>query len=117
MGEEKIAGKWWDISVAEGMKEFQAERGEWVLDPNGYFLIRVNHQDGTIEVGFCTNDHKLRAKITGKHPIEIYFTLIKEGMISRLDHAADMGVELEKAYLALKRGLEYVQDSELELKD
>ena len=51
----------------------------------------------------------------GKHPIELYYTLVREGMISRLDHAADVGVELQKAYLALKNNLEYVQDSELAL--
>ena len=115
MKEKKIKGKWWDISVDGEMKEIQAKKGTWELDPAGYFLIKVNREAETIEVGFCTNDHKLRAKIVGKHPIELYYTLVREGMITRLDHAADVGVELQKAYLALKNNLEYVQDSELAL--
>jgi len=112
----KIKGKWSDISVESGAKTIQAKKSPWVLDEKGYFLIRVNQEQQQIEVGYCTNDHKLKAKVVGKHPIEICHTLIREGMVSRLDHAADLGIELEKAYLALKHGTEYVQDSEITIK-
>jgi dihydropteroate synthase len=112
----KIKGKWRDISAPDKIKEIRASKEKWVQDPAGYLLIRINRKTKSIEAGFCTNNHNLSLKVVGKHPIDIYHTLIKHGLISRLDHAADIGVELEKAYLALKYGLNYTQDSELKIK-
>ena len=56
------------------------------------------------------------AIITGNTAIEIVNTLIREKYISTLQHAADMGIELCKAELALKNKLDYVQDKDLEIK-
>ena len=53
------------------------------------------------------------AEVTGKTAIEIVNTLIKKNYISSLQHAADMGIELHKAELALKYNLQYIQDSDL----
>ena len=113
--EKKIKGKWWDISVPEKIDEIEAKRCiPWKQDPAGYFLIKVDCEGQKIELALCNNEHKIVKKIVGKHPIEIYQTLIKQGMISQMDHAADMGVELEKAFIALRQGIKYVQDSELD---
>jgi len=54
--------------------------------------------------------------IYGKTAIEIVNTLIKYKYISSLQHAADMGIELCKAELALKYKLDYVQDKDLKIK-
>ena len=43
------------------------------------------------------------------------YKTIDKGFLSRLDHAAYLGKELQKAYLALKLGLAYQQDSELKI--
>ena len=51
--------------------------------------------------------------ISGKTALEIVNTLIKNNYISSLQHAADMGIELCKAELALKYNLDYVQDKDL----
>ena len=56
------------------------------------------------------------AIVNGKTAIEIVNTLIREGYISSLQHAADMGIELCKAELALKYDLKYIQDKDLLLK-
>ena len=56
------------------------------------------------------------AVVTGKTAIEIVNTLIKEKYISTLQHAADMGIELSKAELALNNNLDYIQDKDLILK-
>ncbi len=40
-------------------------------------------------------------------------TLIRKNFISTLQHAADMGIELHKAELALKYSLNYIQDKDL----
>ena len=86
---------------------------KWILDPKGYFLIRINKEKQTIEVGHCKKNNQVLTIITGKNPEEIMYKIIDCGFVSSLDHAAYLGKELQKAYFALKFGLEYVQDSEL----
>ncbi len=99
------------------VREIEAEYDddkEFVLDPAGYFLIRINKEKNLIEVGFCNERNKLVLKINGKKPIDIYQTIInKEKIPIRKDHCAYLGRELQKAYIALQENLEYVQDDEL----
>lgn len=89
---------------------------DWIQDKKGYFLIRINKKDKIIELGFCKKDNIVEIIITGKNPQEIYYTVAKQKLISRLEHYAYLGKELEKAYLALKYDLEYIQDEELVIK-
>ncbi len=106
-----------EITTAN-MKEIKAkydDRKEFVLDPAGYFLIKTNQKSKEIEVGFCREPNKVALKVTGKTPIEIYQTIInKEKLEIRKDHYAYLGRELQKAHIALKKGIKYVQDDELE---
>ena len=53
------------------------------------------------------------AVVEGKTAIEIVNTLIREKFISSLQHAADMGIELKKAEIAMKHKFKYIQDKEL----
>ncbi|MBI4021186.1 MAG: hypothetical protein HY369_03005 [Candidatus Aenigmarchaeota archaeon] len=120
MGEKLNRYKNWpQISVADQIQEIRAVKkpAEWKLDPVGYFLIKVNPDRREIEVGFCRNDHKLTTIVRGTHPEEIYYTLLRHGLISSLMHAANVGEELEKAYIALRTGVPYVQDDDLKLDD
>ena len=55
------------------------------------------------------------AEITGTTAIEIVNTLIMKNFISTLQHAADMGIELHKAELALKYNLKFTQDKDLKI--
>ena len=96
---------------------------DWVMDPQGYFLINIDRKNDLLKVGYCKfvklgNDpvNDMVAEIVGKTAIEIVNTLIKENYISSLQHAGDMGIELCKAELALKNNLNYVQDKDLYLK-
>ncbi len=88
---------------------------EFVMDKKGYFLIKVNKEEECIEIAHCYEINKVDYIIKGKKPIEIYQTAIKKGLITRQDHAAYLGRELQKAYIALTNNLAYVQDDELEL--
>ncbi|MBI4181428.1 MAG: hypothetical protein HY520_00470 [Candidatus Aenigmarchaeota archaeon] len=108
---------WPQISVADRPREIRAVKipSEWKMDPLGYFLIKVNREAKEIEVGFCGPDHKLTAIIRGTHPEEIYYTLLRERLLSSVQHGCNIGEELEKAYVALQTGLEYVQDDDLKL--
>ena len=103
----------------DNVKEIIAEYDdakEFVIDNRGYFLIRLNRKNKKIEVAFCNEKNKVILKVIGKKPIEIYQTIInKEKVPIRKDHAAYLGRELQKAYVALKYDLVYVQDDELNL--
>jgi dihydropteroate synthase len=83
----------------------------WKMDPKGYFLIRVNEELEKIEAALCDyKENKVRIIIRGDNPVEVYTAMLKEELVENLDHAADLGVELEKAYIALKTGKKYTQD-------
>lgn len=47
----------------------------------------------------------------GENPVLIASTAIERGLVSRLDHAAYLGREIEKAYLSIVHGYLYIQDS------
>ena len=93
---------------------------DWVMDPKGYFLIKIDRENKLIRVGYCIfsklgneSIHDMISEVTGETAIAIVNTLIKKDFISSLQHAADMGIELHKAELALKYDLQYIQDSDL----
>jgi len=89
---------------------------EFVIDDKGYFLIRLDRTNKNIEVAFCNEKNKVVLKVTGKKSMDIYQTILnKENLDIRKDHAAYLGRELQKAYIALENNLEYVQDDELDL--
>ena len=90
---------------------------EWKADPKGYFLIRIDEKKKRIEAGLCTYKHIIIKMIYGISAIEIYNTIIRKKLISRLEHAAYLGKELYKAELALKYGKRYRQEFPLEFAD
>jgi len=119
-----IKGKWWKIknNIKENIPAKYDKIKDWVIDPKGYFLIKIDKEANLIRVGYClftklgsNQIHDMIAEVTGKTAIEIINTLIKKDFISTLQHAADMGIELHKAELALKYNLKYIQDKELKI--
>ena len=121
---ESIQGRFYRINkkIKKRISARYDKIKDWVMDPKGYFLISVDKEKKLLRVGYCkfsklenppVND--LVAEITGKTAIEIVNTLIRENYISSLQHAADMGIELHKAELALKFNLNYIQDKDLKL--
>ena len=96
--------------IEETIKSSYDELKEWHPDSKGYFLIRINPQKKRIEVGFVTYKHLIIKAIYGSYAIEIYNTIIKHNLITRLEHAAYLGKELYKAELALKYKKEYRQE-------
>ena len=119
-----IQGRWWKIknNIKETIKAKYHKINDWKMDPKGYFLIKIDQQKKLIRVAFCKfsklgNDpiHDMIAEINGTSAIEIVNTIIKKNYISSLQHAADMGIELHKAEIALKYNLEYIQDKDINL--
>tara|TARA_Y100000590_G_C14903957_1_gene707451 strand:- start:54 stop:449 length:396 start_codon:yes stop_codon:yes gene_type:complete len=122
MENEFIQGKWYRINkkIKTKLVAKYHKIKDWKMDPMGYFLIDVDREDLCIRVGYCkftklgnnpVND--MVAEVRGKTAIEIVNTLIRERFISTLQHAADMGIELQKAELSLKYGFKYIQDKDL----
>ncbi|MBI4151144.1 ferredoxin [Candidatus Woesearchaeota archaeon] len=106
-----------NVKVISSIREFTAvydDAKEFVLDPKGYFLIRIIPEKQLIEIGFCGSRNTVEVKVTGAKPIDIYQTVLREHIIDRPDHAAYLGRELQKAYDALQLGIPYVQDDELD---
>ena len=120
-----IEGRWWKIEnkIKKSINAKYHKIKDWVMDPSGYFLIMLDRENKIIRVGYCIFSklgnspiHDMTLEIKGKTAIEIVNTLIRENLISSLQHAADMGIELTKAELALKYNLEYIQDKDLIIK-
>ena len=117
--------RWYKINkkIKKRIKAKYHRIKDWVMDPKGYFLITIDRKKKLIKVGYCkitklkkNQVHNMVSIISGKTAIEIVNTLIKNKYISSHQHAADMGIELCKAELALKYNLNYVQDKDLKIK-
>ncbi len=112
-GEELVRSEVTDQQAEEVVAEYDDAR-EFVLDQAGYFLIRLNQDKKLIEVAFCNEKNKIVLKVVGKTPLAIYQTILnKKQLPIRKDHAAYLGRELQKAFLALQYNITYVQDDEL----
>ena len=120
-----IKGRWYKINkkIKKRIVAKYHKIKDWVMDPKGYFLIAIDKKKKLLKVGYCKftklgnkpiND--MVSIVTGRTAIEIVNTLIKNKYISSLQHAADMGIELCKAEIALKYKLNYVQDKDLIIK-
>jgi dihydropteroate synthase len=75
------------------------------MDPEGSFRISI--AEGQI---VARHEH---ATVAGRCARDILNTLIDMGLVSRLDHAGYLGLELEKAEMALRLRRAYVQDEPL----
>lgn len=107
--------KWIPTKQKENIKETilasHDKIKDWHPDKTGYFLIRINRKDKTIELGFCTYKHTITKKLVGKNAVELYHTVIKHKLVSRFEHAAYLGKELYKAELCLRYAKKYTQGS------
>ena len=108
---EYIKGRWYRINkkIKKRIVAKYHRIKDWVMDPKGYFLIAIDREKKLLKVGYCKfkklgnepiND--MVSIVSGTTAIEIVNTLIRNKYISTLQHAADMGIELCKAELALK---------------
>ncbi|MEM7821501.1 MAG: tetrahydromethanopterin S-methyltransferase subunit A [Candidatus Aenigmatarchaeota archaeon] len=117
------------VEIIKPIKATHEEAKDVVLDPKGFFTIFLKQEDGKIVVEHytaewdeeelkrydgewrrCMKSHKLNKIIEGKTAEEICHTIIREGLVSRLEHAAYLGRELQKAENALKNRTPYEQD-------
>ena len=80
------------------------------LDRVGYFVVILQRDRSVIVTEHYGYDDTLLHVIEGKDARSIYWTVIENGWVSQLSHAAYLGKELAKAELAFTMGFKYVQD-------
>jgi tetrahydromethanopterin S-methyltransferase subunit A len=80
------------------------------MDKAGYFVILPQPEKQTIVVEHYSYDNTLQRVIEGKDARSIYWTIIRNGWVTQLSHAAYLGKELAKAELSIKLGVKYIQD-------
>lgn len=91
-----------DVPGIEGEANYK-----FIQDPAGSFKINIVN-------GKIMAVHYLKMQptliISGETAKEIYDVIIKKELVSRIEHAAYLGQELQKAEDALKLGKNYIQD-------
>ncbi|HWR25348.1 MAG TPA: dihydropteroate synthase-like protein [Methanosarcina sp.] len=81
----------------------------WRVDPAGPIRIRIVPDTKSGRGGLIVAEHE-KTSVVGKNAREVMDTLLELKLVSRLDHAAYLGRELERAELALIFNRSYAQD-------
>jgi tetrahydromethanopterin S-methyltransferase subunit A len=100
-----------DLEDREAIEHILAEPTDPMrikLDKAGYFVINIENDSLLVE-HYSYREQLLRV-IEGKDARAIYLTLVRNGWVSALDHAAYIGKELTKAELSIKHGFDFLQD-------
>jgi|FLOH01.1.fsa_nt_gi hypothetical protein len=112
--------------MGDWIKAPSRSKDAWDMDSKSYTLIRVNEDNDSVEVrvvkvqpehfdGKFTDKQEVLGDYFGFSPEDIYYKIINDGWITNYQHAAYLGKELQKAFLALKFKKNYIQDKELDL--
>lgn len=87
---------------------------KFVPDNAGWFRIQIDRNNNQIlAIHYSPGIKDPLTIVKGTNAIDIYQTIIRNKLISKLDHAAYLGKELQKAEIALKLYRSYQQDEPL----
>ena len=105
------------LNELDGIEETrQLKPMKFIRDKAGSFKINVDYGT-TVKDSRITATHFKKNKadlvIVGHSAKEIYEEIISKELVTRMEHAAYLGSELQKAEIAMITGKEYVQDFEL----
>ncbi len=103
--DEEIADDPAKISIEQAV-----EPARLVSDPAGYLVIYPDRRRRLLVLEHYANNGVLTRVVESVTSTALYSTVISQGLISRLDHAAYLGRELARAEHALATGEGYVQD-------
>ena len=94
----------------------QSEPMKFIRDKAGSFKISIRYGT-TVEKSKLVATHFKKGEadlvIIGDNAREVYEEIIKNGLVTRMEHAAYLGSELQKAEIAMLTGKSYIQDFEL----
>lgn len=98
-----------DVQITlKNIPEIKAKAdGKFTPDTKGNFKIIL--KNNKINAILYQNNIK-KAVITSTNARAIYEEILRRNLISRMEHAAYLGMELEKAEIALKLDKQYIQD-------
>jgi tetrahydromethanopterin S-methyltransferase subunit A len=100
--------------IAFGVERLQAHAPKTLrLDKAGFLVVLPQAATGLIICEHYENSGRLAHVIEGRQAALIAATVIEQGLVTQLDHAAYLGRELAKAEIALKTGSHYEQDAAL----
>lgn len=99
-----------DTFTVEIIKAEEKDPNKVKLDKAGYFVIVPKADKNTILVEHYSYNNKLLRIIKGDDVRNIYWTIIENGWVTEISHAAYLGKELAKAEMAIKLGYKYIQD-------
>ena len=98
--------------VARAVRTIPATAAERLtLDRGGYVVVVPDRRRGLLVAEHYENRGVLTSVVEGRAGPEIVATLLREGLVTRVDHAAYLGRELALAERALRDGEPYVQDA------
>lgn len=80
----------------------------WNQDPNGYFLVKIDKENGMLCCGFVNNEHKLIIEFRGKNPDKIIKEITKRNLCSK-ENLAYISSELVIACNCMINNQNYVQ--------
>ncbi len=105
------------LNELDGVPEAKRKKPmKFIRDKAGSFKINVDYGT-TVKDSRITATHFKKNKadlvIVGHSAQEIYEEIIEENLVTRMEHAAYLGSELQKAEIAMITGKEYVQDFDL----
>ena len=87
------------------------------LDPRGNLLVEVEGDNLVVKHLSCQGELLTEYRQNGKvkkAAEKMLEKLLKEKVVSRVDHGMDIGCQLARAQMAVKMGLKFEQDKELE---
>jgi tetrahydromethanopterin S-methyltransferase subunit A len=82
-------------------------------DPAGFLVITIDESARQIRIRHYRSDNTPAHEIRSRNGEAILLALVRNGLVTQLDHAGYLGAELAKAETALRLGLRYVQDRPL----
>ena len=105
------------VNERDGVPEIRQKKPmKFIRDKAGSFKIHVDYAT-TVKDSRITATHFKKNEpdfvIVGHSAKEIYEEIIEKELVTRMEHAAYLGSELQKAEIAMITGKEYVQDFEL----
>jgi len=83
---------------------------DYQADAAGFFVIQIDRRASEIVVEHYNTSFQLLRALHGKKAIDIYSTMIRNGWVTVLGHAAYLGRELAMAEFALVHGWNYEQN-------
>lgn len=99
------------------IKAKKTPRKDVILDPNGFFVIEIDHKQKDIRVEYFTNIYKnkkivsgvLKKVFSGKKADALCDTIVRNVPNLLPEHYMYIGREIQRAQCAIKNNRKYIQ--------